>query len=161
MGQPEGAGIDRLGEGAKDAFVRFWSTWHEAVFRVTEGGVLNRVLGMTVIELTTLGRRSGERRTTMLTAPIAEEGMIVLVASNGGDERDPQWYRNILACPDVSVMVEGTTRKMHARVADSSERPALWHRICEVGPTYRFYQRRTTRQLPVVVLEPATTGTTL
>ena len=146
--------VDRFAQDARDAFVRFWSTWHEAVFRVTGGSILNRLLGMTVVQLTTTGRRTGEPRTTMLTAPIADEEMIVLVASNGGDERDPQWYRNILACPDVSVMTDGTTRAMRARVADTAERSALWHRIRDVGPTYHLYQSRTTRELPLVVLEP-------
>jgi deazaflavin-dependent oxidoreductase (nitroreductase family) len=160
VGRDDDPGIDRLALDARDAFVRFWSTWHEAVYRVTEGRILNRLLGMTVVQLTTTGRRTGEPRTTMLTAPIAEDGLIVLVASNGGDERDPQWYRNILACPDVSVMMEGITRAMRARVTDTSERYALWRRIREVGPTYHLYQSRTTRPLPVVVLEPATTGTT-
>jgi deazaflavin-dependent oxidoreductase (nitroreductase family) len=153
-GGPE---IDRLAADARDAFVKFWSTWHEAVFRVTGGSTLNRVLGMTVVQLTTKGRRTGEPPTTMLTAPIAEGGMIVLVASNGGDTRDPQWYRNILACPDVSVTTAGTTLTMHARVAEASERTALWRRIRGVGP-YHLYQSRTTRELPVVVLEPAPEG---
>ena len=157
MAGPEGRESDRFALDARDAFVRFWSTWHQAVFRVTGGTILNRLLGMTVVQLTTTGRRSGEPRTTMLTAPIAENDRIVLVASNGGDERDPQWYRNILACPDVSVMTGGTTRTMRARVADDSERAALWCRIRDVGPTYHLYQSRTNRQLPVVVLEPAIT----
>ena len=152
-----GLEIDQLAADARDAFVKFWSTWHQAVFRVTGGSNLNRVLGMTVVQLTTKGRRTGEPRTTMLTAPIAEDGMIVLVASNGGDTRDPQWYRNLLACPDVSVMTAGSTRAMHARVAVASERDALWDRIRGVGP-YHHYQGRTTRELPVVVLEPAAGG---
>ncbi len=155
MAGPDGPDTDRWALDAKDAFVRFWSTWHEAVYRVTGGRILNRLLGMTVIQLTTTGRRTGEPRTTMLTAPIAEDAMIVLVASNGGDERDPQWYRNILACRDVSVTMNGATRPMRARVAGASERSTLWRRIREVGPTYHHYQSRTTRQLPVVVLEPA------
>jgi deazaflavin-dependent oxidoreductase (nitroreductase family) len=81
--------------------------------------------------------------------------MVVLVASNGGDERDPQWYRNILVCPAVSIAMHGETQSMTARVAVGSERSDLWHRIREVGPTYHLYQSRTARQLPVVVLEPA------
>jgi len=66
----------------KDAFVRFWSSLHEATYRVTEGRALNQVLGMTVIRLVSTGRRSGQERSTMLTAPIVDGGGIVLVASN-------------------------------------------------------------------------------
>jgi deazaflavin-dependent oxidoreductase (nitroreductase family) len=150
--------VDRLAHDAKDAVVRFWSSLHAATYRVTEGRVLNRVLGMRVIQLTTTGRRSGVSRPTMLTAPIVEQERIVLVASNGGDDRDPQWYRNVVACPDVSVVSEGTTSAMRARVATSSERADLWRRIRSVTPTYDLYQSRTTRTLPVVVLEPSPRG---
>jgi deazaflavin-dependent oxidoreductase (nitroreductase family) len=150
--------LDRLAHDAKDAVVRFWSSLHAATYRVTEGRVLNRVLGMRVIQLTTTGRRTGGSRPTMLTAPIVEQERIVLVASNGGDDRDPQWYRNVLACPEVSVMLEGTTSAMRARVAAASERSDLWRRIRTVTPTYDLYQSRTTRELPVVVLEPTVGG---
>jgi deazaflavin-dependent oxidoreductase (nitroreductase family) len=158
MGGSDYPGLDRMALDARDAFVKFWSTCHEAVYRVTGGHVLNRVLGMTVVQLTTTGRRTGVPRKTMLTAPIAEEAMVVVVASNGGDQRDPQWYRNILVCPNVTIMLNGDTRAMRARVAAGSERRELWERIQEVGPTYSGYQSRTTRRLPVVVLEPAPNG---
>lgn len=158
MGGNDYPGIDRMAVEARDAFVKFWSTCHEAVYRVTGGQLLNRVLGMTVVQLTTKGRRTGELRTTMLTAPIAEDGMVVLVASNGGDQRDPQWFRNILVCPDVSIMMGRDTKAMRAHVAVGSERRELWDRIRQVGPTYSGYQSRTTRELPVVVLEPAPNG---
>jgi deazaflavin-dependent oxidoreductase (nitroreductase family) len=144
---------DRFAASARDAFVKFWSSWHDAVYRVTGGTVLNRLLGMTVIQLTTSGRRTGEPRSTMLTAPIVEDGLIVLVASNGGDERDPQWYLNVLASPTVRVTLDGTAHSMTARIATGSERLALWQRIRDAGPTYHLYQRRTSRQIPVVVLE--------
>ena len=149
---------DRLADEAKDAVVRFWSTLHAATYRVTGGKVLNRVLGMRVVHLTTTGRRSGVPRQTILTAPLVEGERIVLVASNGGDDRDPGWYRNVLACPDVSVTLEGTTSSMRARVATGSDRSELWSRIAAVTPTYTFYQGRTTRELPVVVLEPTGPG---
>ena len=137
----------------KDAFVRFWSSLHEATYRVTEGRALNQVLGMTVIRLVSTGRRSGQERSTMLTAPIVDGGDIVLVASNGGDDRDPQWYLNVLADPDVSVTHDGAESPMRARVAQGAERSDLWHRIRAVTPVYQVYQQRTARELPVVVLE--------
>jgi deazaflavin-dependent oxidoreductase (nitroreductase family) len=138
---------------AKDAFVRFWSKLHEVAFEVTEGKVLSRVLGMTAVRLTTTGRKSGLPRSTMLTAPVAEEDRIVLVASNGGDARDPQWFANVLACPDVSVTCDGVVRTMRARVATGPERAELWKRILEVAEVYERYRRRTDREIPVVVLE--------
>ncbi len=145
---------DRISHDLKDAVVRFWSTLHGAAFQVSEGRVLNRVLGMRVVQLTATGRRTGAPRTTMLTAPIIDGERIVLVASNGGDDRDPQWYSNILACPEVSILSDGTSRLMRARVAVGAERTELWRRIRSITPTYEHYQIRTTRQVPVVVLEP-------
>jgi len=138
---------------ARDAWVKLWSTMHEAAFRVTEGRICNRLLGMPVVELTTTGRRTGQPRSVMLTAPLAEPGRIVLVASNAADRRDPQWYANLSAHPEVAVTRDGTTRAMRARVAAPDERAELWDRIRAVTPIYEVYQRRTNREIPVVVLE--------
>jgi len=157
MADQEGPRGNRLADEAKDAVVRFWSTLHAAAFRATDGKVLNRVLGMRVIQLTTTGRQSGVPRQTMLTAPLVEPERIVLVASNGGDDRDPGWYRNVLVCPEVSVTFEGATMAMRARVASGSDRSELWRLIRALTPTYGYYQNRTTRELPVVVLEPVET----
>lgn len=137
----------------RDAFVRFWSSLHEATYLITGGRIQNRVLGMTVIRLVTTGRQSGDEHSTMLTAPIVEVGRIVVVASNGGDDRDPQWYRNVLVNNNVSVMHDGAVSAMRVRVAQGEERSELWSDIRRVTPVYEIYQRRTTRELPVVVFE--------
>lgn len=155
---PQGRSLGWPTNEIKDAVVRFWSSLHEAAFEATDGRVLNRVLGMTVVRVTTTGRRSGEPRPTMLTAPIAEQERVVVVASNGGDDRDPQWYRNVLECHNVLVTRDGVTRAMRARVAKAPERCDLWQRIRAVTPTYERYQSRTARELPVVVLESIDDG---
>ena len=147
--------LERLSFDLKDAVVKFWSTLHEATYRATNGRALNRVLGMKVVRLTTIGRKSGTPRQTMLTSPIFEDDAIVLVASNGGDARHPQWFKNVLACPDVVVTTEDSTRSMRARVAEGAERARLWRRIRDATLTYDFYQGRTERELPIVILEPA------
>jgi deazaflavin-dependent oxidoreductase (nitroreductase family) len=148
--------LTRFAADAKDVFVTFWSDLHEAAFRVTDGRILNRVLGMPVIRLATVGRRSGVVRTTMLTAPIVEDDRIVVVASNGGDTRHPQWFHNLVADPDVLVTADGRTRPMRARVVDGDERDSLWTDIRKVTPGYAIYQRLTPREIPVVVFEPTT-----
>lgn len=151
-----GAGPEpsRLALDAKDVFVKFWSTLHEATYEVTGGRILDRVLGMGVVRLTTVGRRTGETRTTILTAPVVADDRVVLVASNGGDVRHPQWFHNLVADPDVTATWGGRTRRMRARVADGDERARLWAEIRQVTPGYSIYQRMTSRQIPVVVLEP-------
>ena len=109
---------------------------------------------MPAVELHTIGRRSGQRRSVMLTAPVYEENRVVLVASKGGDDRDPAWYRNLVVDPAVELTVRGATRPMRARTATGSERDELWPQIVKAYSGYESYRRRTDRQIPVVVLEP-------
>ncbi len=146
--------LTRLANDAKDAFVKFWSTMHGAAFEATDGRILNRVLGMPVVRLVTVGRRSGEPRVTMLTAPIVELDRIVIVASNGGDSRNPQWFHNLVANPEVMVTAEGQTLPMRARVAESPERDELWDEVRAAAYGYDLYQRVTAREIPLVILAP-------
>lgn len=145
--------VDRLATEGRDAFIRFWSSLHAATFQITDGRALNRVLGMPVIRLTTTGRRTGMPRSTVLTAPIVEADRIVLVASNGGDDRDPQWYLNLLARPEVRVARQGVEVDMRGHAAQARQRSDLWDAIRAVTPIYALHQRRTSRELPIVLLE--------
>lgn len=139
---------------AKDTFHRLSTGAHRAVFTATKGRVLGRALGMPVIELITVGRRSGQERSTMLTVPVVDGDRLVLVASFGGDDRDPAWFHNLRVHPTVRVTGLGATRTMRARIAGEEERAALWPRIVASYRGYANYQARTTRRIPVVVLEP-------
>jgi deazaflavin-dependent oxidoreductase (nitroreductase family) len=151
----------------KDVIVRFWTSVHEGVFRATDGRLLNRVLEMPVVRLTTVGRRSGMPRVAMLTAPISDADGVVLVASNAGDHRNPAWYLNLLAHPVVSVMMDGQTWTARARVATAEERAELWPRIKTVNPGYGQYEAKTLREIGLVIVarpgrdatDPSTTGT--
>ncbi|MGH8988089.1 MAG: nitroreductase/quinone reductase family protein [Acidimicrobiales bacterium] len=131
---------------------------HQAVIRLSGGRVLNRAFGMLVVELHTIGRKSGRDRVTMLTSPIVEADRIVLVASKGGDERDPDWFCNLADHPDVVVVMDGTLRAMRARVATAEERAALWPRVVDAYRGYASYQRRTARQIPLVICESRPTA---
>ena len=90
----------------------------------------------------------------MLTSPVQEGDTVVLVASYGGDDRHPAWYLNLRDNPDVEVTMGGHHRHMRARVATPEEKDGLWPRIVEVYSDYGNYQTRTTREIPVVILEP-------
>ena len=81
---------------------------------------------------------------------------MVLVASKGGDDRNPEWYRNLVANPEVEVKVlsTGETRKMRARVATATEKAELWPSIVAAYKGYAGYQKRTQRDIPVVICEP-------
>jgi deazaflavin-dependent oxidoreductase (nitroreductase family) len=91
-------------------------TGHRALLAVTGGRFPRTVAGMQPVELHTIGRRSGQRRSTLLTAPIDEDGRVVLVASKGGHRDHPQWYRNLVVNPEVELTVNGRTREMRAAV---------------------------------------------
>ena len=127
---------------------------HRFVIRVSGGRVGLRALGMEVVELETVGRVSGQRRATLLTSPISSADTVVLVASKGGDDRDPDWLRNLLAHPDVVVTRRGTRWPMRARIASDGEAVALWPQAIAVYGPYRSYQRRAKREIPLVICEP-------
>ncbi|WP_338051735.1 nitroreductase/quinone reductase family protein [Pseudonocardia acidicola] len=139
----------------KDQLFKALTAVHRTAFRASRGRVLGRAGGMPVVELITTGRRSGARRSTMLTAPLVEGDDIVLVASYGGDDRHPAWYLNLRAHSEVELTTTGSTRRMVARTATGDERDRLWARIIADHANYAGYQRRTDRVIPVVVLEPA------
>jgi deazaflavin-dependent oxidoreductase (nitroreductase family) len=109
---------------------------------------------MPMVKLTTVGRRTGQPRTIMATAPLQMGESFVLVASFGGDEREPQWCQNIRANGDVEVTIDGRTRQMRGHVADPEERAELWPKVVAASAPYGDYQKKTTREIPVVIFDP-------
>ena len=105
--------------------------------------------------LTTIGRKSGKPRTTMLTSPVQEGDSLVLVASYGGDDRHPKWFLNLRDNPDVEVTGFGRTQPMHARIASPEEKERLWPRVTAAYKGYAGYQTKTERDIPLVILEPS------
>lgn len=138
----------------KDEAAKAITGFHHALLRLSRGRVGGRLAGMPVVVLETTGRKSGQPRRTMLTAPVVEGDDVVLVASYGGDDRHPAWYLNLTANPDVSVEIDGVRRPMRARTVSAEEKAALWPRIVKSYRGYAGYQRRTGRDIPVVRLSP-------
>jgi deazaflavin-dependent oxidoreductase (nitroreductase family) len=110
---------------------------------------------MPVLELTTVGAKSGKSRSVMLTSPINHEGNAVIIASKGGAPESPAWFHNLVANPDVTVRMGGTASKKRARVATEAERAELWPKIVASYKGYGGYQEKTDRVIPVVILEPS------
>ncbi|PWC08162.1 nitroreductase/quinone reductase family protein [Mycetocola zhujimingii] len=137
-----------------DVGMRAINTLHRGVLAATGGRLGSRLGTMDVVELHTIGRTSGRRRTTMLTTPISDAEKLVLVASKGGSDSHPAWYLNLRSNPEVEVTVSGETRKMRARTASPEEKDELWPRIVGAYPGYARYQRKTGRDIPVVICEP-------
>ena len=126
---------------------------HVRRYRETDGAVGHIWRrGAKVLLLTTTGRRTGQLRTTPLIYDNAG-ARYVIVASKGGADEHPGWYRNLVADPNVEVQVLGEVFPATARTADGEEREELWRLAALQWPDYDLYQTRTERQIPVVVLE--------
>jgi deazaflavin-dependent oxidoreductase (nitroreductase family) len=102
--------------------------------------------------LTTTGQRSGEKRTSPLFYGTAGTAYVV-IGSKGGADTQPGWYLNLRANPVVEVQVAREHFTARARVATSQEREQLWEQMVQLYPPYREYQKKTKREIPVVVLE--------
>lgn len=125
---------------------------HVKRYRETNGAEGHDWQGTTVLILTTTGRRSGTPRSTPLIYGTDGDNYVV-VASKGGADEDPAWYLNLEADPQVKVQVRGDRFPARARAATAEEKPRLWQAALERWPAYADYQRRTEREIPVVVLE--------
>jgi deazaflavin-dependent oxidoreductase (nitroreductase family) len=108
--------------------------------------------GTTILLLTTRGRKSGVERTTPLIFERHGDDYLI-VASRGGTDEPPGWYVNLRAEPDVQVQVRGDVFSAHARDATPDEKPEMWRKMAAVWPDYDQYQKKTARNIPVVVLE--------
>lgn len=137
-----------------DLGFRALNTTHRTILHLSRGKVGATAFGMPAVELFTVGRRSGRTISTMLTSPVVDGEKVVLVASKGGDDRDPDWFRNLTVHPDVEVTLRGRRRPMRARVASEEEAAELWPRIVAAFKPYGSYRRRTSRQIPLVICEP-------
>ncbi|HEY3288972.1 MAG TPA: nitroreductase family deazaflavin-dependent oxidoreductase [Anaerolineae bacterium] len=116
--------------------------------RETDPVVLN---GRPLLLLTTLGARSGQPHTTpVMTFPDGDR--YIVIASNAGAPKHPDWYRNLVAHPEVTVEVGKETFDGIATVAAGEERERLWKKATEVGPFFTDHQAKITRQIPVVIL---------
>lgn len=139
-----------------DLALKTMNTVHRTLRTLTFGVIGNDVLGMPVVELVTTGRKSGQERAVMLTSPLQEGDTIVVVASRGGDNHHPAWYHNLVAKPEVEVAYKsGPRRPMLATVATPEERARMWPQITAKYRNYASYQRRTEREIPLVLLKPA------
>ena len=132
------------------------NTVHRTLMTVSGGRIGWTAGKMPVLELTTTGRKSGEQRSTMLTSPWQDGETMAIIASAGGNDAHPAWYLNLEADPSVRVRTEDGERSMTARIATGEERSRLWTEISAKYTNYAGYQKKTDREMPVVLLEPAT-----
>ena len=137
----------------RDRFNKARGVLHNAVYRLLGGRVVGRLGKAPILLLTTTGRKSGVARTVpLIYVPDGER--FVLVASNAGQDHHPAWLYNIQSNPEVRVEVGNRRMYAKARVATPDERAAFWPRAVELFRGYATYEKRTSRHISLVVVEP-------
>jgi deazaflavin-dependent oxidoreductase (nitroreductase family) len=127
---------------------------HAALYRVTSGRIGGSVPGLPrLLLLDHVGAKSGKRRTTPLVYMPDGENLLI-VASKGGHPRDPGWMHNLRAHPETEVQIGRERRKVRAREASAEERERLWPIAADYNPHWGRYRQRTSREIPLVLLEP-------
>ncbi len=121
-------------------------------FRASRGTVGGPMEGRHLLLLTTTGAKTGQRRTTPMMY-IPDGARLLVIASNAGAPAHPDWYRNLVANPEVTVEVGTETYDAHAVVLEGAERERVWAGIVERYPFFTEHQAQITRQIPVVALE--------
>ncbi len=133
---------------------------HQTVYERTGGRVGSRIGPYTLLLLRTTGRRTGQVRTSALLY-VRDGANLVIVGSKGGSDSPPAWLLNLVAAPKAQVQI-GTRRfPIVARVAEGREHDRLWRHVNRVWPDYQRYQDRSSRRIPVMVLEPLSEGARL
>jgi deazaflavin-dependent oxidoreductase (nitroreductase family) len=130
-----------------------WNTRIIEEFRANGGKVGGPFQRATLLLLHHRGAKTGIERVNPL-AYQGTNGNYAIFASKGGAPTNPDWYHNLLANPDATIEVGTDTKRVKARVAEGQERDRLWTRQKEVMPGFADYERKTTRQIPVIVLQP-------
>jgi F420H(2)-dependent quinone reductase len=121
------------------------------LYRLTGGGIGGRVQSLPVLLLTTTGRKSGKKRTVPLGF-LRDGSAYVIIASYGGLPRNPAWFLNLESEPSATIQVKRQHIRVKAETANPEKRHELWARLMEVAPGYGRYQKRTTREIPLVIL---------
>ena len=132
---------------------RYLGAFHRVLYRASGGRIGGRLWNLQVVLLTTTGRRSGRRRTVPLCS-LRDGDDIVVIASYGGLEQAPAWWLTLEATPDAELQEGRQRRGVTARKAAPDERARLWAEVTARAPGYLEYERRTSREIPVVILQP-------
>ena len=130
-----------------------WNTRIIEEFRANAGKVGGQFEGAPLLLLHTTGARSGQERVSPVMYQ-ADDDRLVVFASHAGLPTNPHWYHNLVAHPEVKAEVGTVTRNLRARVAVGDERERIWTKQKADYPGFADYETQTTRQIPVVILEP-------
>jgi len=139
---------------AIELFGKYYGSFNTWLYEKTGGKLGGTLMGAPVLLLTTIGNKSGQKRTAPLLY-LQDGARYYIVASKGGYPVDPAWYKNLTANPAVEVQVGPHKQPMRARTVSEDEKAKVWPRLVAMYKYYQVYQDRTERSIPVVALEPA------
>jgi deazaflavin-dependent oxidoreductase (nitroreductase family) len=132
---------------------RDWNAGIVEEFRANQGKVGGMFEGRPLLLLHHTGARTGTVRVNPLAYQVLEDANLAVFASKGGAPTNPDWFYNLKANPDVTVELGTETFHARARIPDQGERDRIWTRQKEIAPGFAEYEKKTTRQIPVIVLE--------
>ena len=153
MTENKSTSTERDLSGAANLALKLGSSVHAGVYRATGGKLFGRMGKSPILILNTVGRKSGKKRATPLLYAVDGEDFVI-IASKGGAPSHPAWYLNLMANPDATVEVKGREVRVTAEQVEGEEKMRLWQKMAELYPTYDDYQRKTERQIPLLILRP-------
>lgn len=137
----------------RDLTAKRLSTIHTVIYRMTRGRIGRRLVNNDMLLLTTMGRTTGRKHTVPLLY-LNDGSDMAVIASWGGRDDHPEWYKNLAVEPRVEVQVNGSRFEASAYPAEPADRNRLWARAQAAYDGYRVYQDRTEREIPIVILTP-------
>ena len=139
--------------GPANLALKLGSGAHAGVYRATGGKLFGRMGKSPILLLNTVGRKSGKKRTSPLLYVVDGEDFVI-IASKGGAPTHPAWYLNLRANPEAKVEIGDREVRVRAQEKDAEEKARLWRKMVEMYPTYDDYQKKTHREIPLLVLHP-------
>lgn len=135
----------------------FLTNLQVALYRWSGGNIAGTFKGAPVLLLTMTGRKTGKKRTKPLLY-LMDNDQVVLVASHAGAPTNPTWWRNLQHNPHAEVQIKRALLRVEAREATPEEHERLWPKMVALYPDYQNYQKRTTRTIPIVLLQKTNEG---
>jgi deazaflavin-dependent oxidoreductase (nitroreductase family) len=126
---------------------------HAGVYRATGGKLFGRMGKIPILLLNTVGRKSGKKRTSPLLYVMDGEDFVI-IASKGGAPTHPAWFLNLRNDPEATVEIGDREVRVRAEEVDSEAKARLWRKMVEMYPTYDDYQKKTEREIPLLILHP-------
>ena len=133
--------------------IRLFAQLNASVYRISDGRIMGKFGDSPICVVRMQGAKTDRWRDVPLMYVPNGEG-VILVASLGGAPNNPVWYHNLVAHPDIEVLVKDHSRKLRARVASAAEKAKVWPKCVAAYPPYAAYQKKTTRDIPVFICDP-------